>query len=207
MRVHKDKPGLDATKTPTALDVAWAAGIYEGEGSCVVSGKGKKSFSASVSQKDPELLYRMRDLFGGGVKFYQNVGPGHKFDCYHWVICGDRARAFLGAIYPHLTARRKAQIDSTSVRNFLDFAYDLLDLKNEFAPCDRFLALRERVQRFTRQHRVENAAKRVKYLDIYYQRKSQDPAWMEKHRLATQQWRNSRKEQLKAKVQKVQAIA
>ena len=58
MNIRRDKPGLDATKAPTALDVAWAAGIYEGEGSCVAGGTKGKSFSVTVTQKDPELLYR-----------------------------------------------------------------------------------------------------------------------------------------------------
>ena len=29
---YATKPELDATKTPTLLDIAWAAGVYEGEG-------------------------------------------------------------------------------------------------------------------------------------------------------------------------------
>ena len=206
MIVRKDKPGLDATKTPTALDVAWAAGIYEGEGSCVANGKKYASFSVTVSQKDPELLYRIRDFFGGGIKLY-DVGYQRKFQCYHWSICGDRARVFLGAIYPFLTSRRKAQIDSTSARVFLDYAYDLLVLNNAAGPCDRYQSLCARVQRFTREHRAENAAKRTKYLDTYYQRNSQDPAWMEKRRLATQQWRKTRKEQRQVEAQKIVAIA
>jgi hypothetical protein len=206
MNIRKDKPGLDATKAPTALDVAWAAGIYEGEGSCVASGRKGKSFSVTVSQKDPELLYRMREFFGGGIRLYY-VGKQGRFEIYHWVICGDRARAFLGTIYPFLTARRKAQIDSTSVRTFLDYASDLLVLNNADGPSDRYQALRARMQRFVGERRIKSAAKLVKYRDTYYQQKSQDPAWMEKRRLATQQWRKTRKEQRQVPAQKIVAIA
>jgi len=206
MIVRKDKSDLDATKIPTALDVAWAAGIYEGEGTCAASGTAGRSFSVTVTQKDPELLYRLRDLFGGGIKLY-NVGNQRRFECYHWVICGDRARAFLGAIYPFLTGRRRAQIDTTSASVFLEYANDLLRLTNANEPSVQYKALCERVQAFTRIHRAKNAAKRVKYLDTYYERKSEDPAWMEKRRLATQRWRNSRKEQQQAQAQKIVAIA
>jgi len=206
MNIRRDKPGLDATKAPTALDVAWAAGIYEGEGSCVAGGTKGKSFSVTVTQKDPELLYRLRDFFGGGIKLY-NVGDQRRFQCYCWAICGDRARAFLGTIYPFLTARRKAQIDSTSVRTFLDYASDLLVLNNADGPSDRYQILCATVQRFTGARRIKSAAKRAKYRDAYYQQKSQDPAWMEKRRLATQQWRKTRKEQRQVPAQKIVAIA
>ncbi len=125
--VRKDRDGFDATKKPTAIDVAWAAGIYEGEGSCCKAGHNGKSFNVLISQKDPELLYRLKELFGGRVSLYTNgVGKGGKFYVYHWSICGDRGRVFLSCIYPFLTARRKAQIEATSANDFLEYVADLL---------------------------------------------------------------------------------
>ena len=54
----------DPVKTPTELDIAWVAGFYEGEGH--VSGiKGRTM--AHLSQKDPEILFRVRELFGGSI--------------------------------------------------------------------------------------------------------------------------------------------
>src|ERR1700733_5848744 len=105
--VRKDRAGYDATKKPTAIDVAWAAGIYEGEGCCVKAGKNKQAFSVMVSQKDPELLYRLKEWFGGRVTLYKN-GVGKKdsnFQVYHWLVCGDRGRVFLACIFPFMTAR------------------------------------------------------------------------------------------------------
>jgi hypothetical protein len=108
-----NKPELDATKVPNALDIAWSAGIYEGEGTCRLCGHTKRGFMVSVAQKDPELLYRLRDWFGGSIRGVSKSG------CHNWEICGDRARIFIALIYGFLTARRKAQADGTRALEFL----------------------------------------------------------------------------------------
>lgn len=100
---------LEPTKVPTAMDVAWSAGIYEGEGCCQCSGRGR--FGLRVTQKDPEILYRLRDWFGGSIT-RQGV-------CKVWLACGDRARYFIALIYPFLTARRRFQVDSAQALEFL----------------------------------------------------------------------------------------
>lgn len=113
-----NKPELDATKVPTALDIAWSAGIYEGEGSCRLCGKTKRGFMVSVAQKDPELLYRLRDWFGGSI---QDQNPNH--ECYVWNACGDRARIFIALVYDVMTSRRKSQIEATGALDFLRGTY------------------------------------------------------------------------------------
>jgi hypothetical protein len=109
-------PRINATKQPSALDIAWAAGIYEGEGTCCMKPttrnikgriyKGQSDY-LSVTQRDQEILYRLRDFFGGSVYEYMVAGN----PCSRWTIHGQRARNFAEAIYPWLSARRKAQID------------------------------------------------------------------------------------------------
>lgn len=168
MIVHKNKAGLEPTKMPTAIDIAWAAGIYEGEGSCPIGGTDRRSFSVSVSQKDPEFLYKLRDWFGGGVKLY-NVGKEGRHTIYHWVVCGDNGRLFLASIYPFLTSRRRAQIDATRVSIFIEYVNDLIDLEKQELPCPRFESLRKRVEQFHRVHRVAANKKRSEYLKKYYQ--------------------------------------
>lgn len=114
-RTRPNRPELEATKIPTAIDIAWAAGIYEGEGSCRNAGKSKRGFMVSVAQKDPELLYRLREWFGGNVK-----PLGAKYDCCVWDVCGDRARIFIALVYDYMTVRRKSQIDATGALDFLE---------------------------------------------------------------------------------------
>jgi hypothetical protein len=188
--VRRDKPGLDAIKVPTNLDVAWAAGIYEGEGSCVCPNvNGSHSFGVQVSQKDPELLYKMRDMFGGSVKPYMNGG----FSIYHLKICGDRGRVFLATIYPYLTVRRKAQIDATRVKLFLNECTDIVNTPRESQECPIYAALWVRVGEYVEQQRKKAKNHRTEYQDKFYADRSKNPEWMEKRRLATAKWRAEKK--------------
>lgn len=110
-----DRPDLDPTQAPTPLDVAWAAGVYEGEGTCEIgsaigaSGRPDGSFRVSVTQKDRWLLDRLRDLFGGSVALHERT-KADRCPMYHWRVSGDRADAFIAAIYEYLSPRRKAQL-------------------------------------------------------------------------------------------------
>jgi hypothetical protein len=114
---HPSRPDLDPTTIPSPIDIAWAAGFYEGEGSC--QGYKKRSLVAHVCQKDPESLYRLRDLFGGSVNEYANPGMSGKGTIFKWVAGGDKARLFLALIYPFLTARRKSQVDKSRALEFM----------------------------------------------------------------------------------------
>jgi hypothetical protein len=199
MIIKRDRAGLDAKFTPNDLDIAWAAGVYEGEGSCVRSGHGKRSFSISIAQKDPEMLYRLRDFFGGTVKEYENSRGTNKngykpFMIFAWRVCGDRARIFLAVIYSYLTQRRQHQILSTPAGTFLQ----------EIGPIPRqgglplvTLKLAEYVTRY----RVENAEKRRDYLKKFHEnRKVNEPGYAEKRRQNTRNWRKRKKEALDSKV-------
>lgn len=100
----KQEPqSLLPTAEPTRDDVLFFAGFYEGEGSAC--GHKTGGTIVQVPQKDPEVLYRARSLWGGSIR--QPSGR----DVRVWVLTGDRARRFLQAIYPHLSSRRKEQIE------------------------------------------------------------------------------------------------
>lgn len=101
--------------TPDPYDIAWTAGIYEGEGSVACS-RGKV-VQARVSQKDRWLLERLLMLFGGSIVVHRSTG-GFIGDrrvmgegAYLWCLGGGRGRAFLQVIYPWLSPRRREQID------------------------------------------------------------------------------------------------
>jgi hypothetical protein len=191
--VRQDKTGLDPTKTPTPIDIAWAAGIFEGEGSCNAGGHDKKSFSAVVSQKDPELLYRLRDLFGGGIHQY-NVGDQNRFEVFHWTCCGDRGRVFLASIYPFLTARRKAQIDATRVREFLDIATDLISQKKDVAPCPIYAALWTRLEEFVAEQRQKAKEHTKQRLAEFDKARRSDPQKVAKRNAARRKLRELRRQ-------------
>jgi hypothetical protein len=111
---------LEPVRKPTGLEIAYFAGFFDGEGSATPN-KNYKGVCVKLSQKDPELLYRMRDLWGGSVRFWATKSAkgswifegyeSYKNPIYVWAISGDRARFFLKQIYPYMSSRRKAQID------------------------------------------------------------------------------------------------
>lgn len=112
--IGKMKPGLEATKSPTAFDIVWAAGLYEGEGTCTRSGSNKKfprgfTTQASISQKDKWVLERCRELFGGSISTRGSSGI-KQGEISTWRVSGPRARGFLMTIYKFLSPRRKEQV-------------------------------------------------------------------------------------------------
>jgi|SRR2546427_4668587 len=94
------------TEHPTTQDICWAAGIYEGEGTCCHRAS-TGADNCSVTQKDAWLPNKLRDLFGGKVYYIQpKSGDNH----YRWMVWGARARGFLLTTYKFLSPRRQAQI-------------------------------------------------------------------------------------------------
>ncbi len=90
-----------AGRPPSLAEIAWASGLYEGEGS--VTGVGQ----AFITQKEPWVLLRVRDLFGGTVGG-PYVWTTRRF--YRWHAAGARGRGFLMTVYPFLSPRRQRQI-------------------------------------------------------------------------------------------------
>ena len=99
-------------RIPSDLDVAWIAGLYEGEGSCN-NIKGRSL--AVIYQKDPEILFWCRELFGGRIT---EIRVGTDKNCHVWAVNGDHARVLLQAIYPFLSSRRKVQLEAASIWRF-----------------------------------------------------------------------------------------
>jgi hypothetical protein len=114
------KAGLEAIERPSILDIAWAAGIWEGEGSVTgpwatrKDGYRYRQIQATVCQADPWLIERFRALFGGTIRIakagnYQS-NQVSRCDISVWTVTGARARGFLMTIWKFLSPRRHAQI-------------------------------------------------------------------------------------------------
>jgi hypothetical protein len=98
----------EAIETPCVTDIAWAAGIYEGEGCITDRGTG-----IQVSQRDRWLLDRLRSLFGGTVGGpYSQTDPttSNRKPIHRWILHGVRAQAFIVEIWPYLSPRRQKQL-------------------------------------------------------------------------------------------------
>lgn len=105
---------VEPVKQPSDIDIAWVAGLYEGEGTCWDTSKGQ--IMCGIYQKDPEILYWCLEMFGGSISQNRHKIPDKV--CNIWNLSGDNARMFLQVIYPFMSARRKVQIDATSFRRF-----------------------------------------------------------------------------------------
>ena len=83
----------------SARDFQWAAGFYEGDGSC---GSTAGGCLATIGQKQRWSVDRMAAFFGGNTK---PIGA-----YFRWSATGARARGFLMSIYGLLSPRRQEQI-------------------------------------------------------------------------------------------------
>jgi hypothetical protein len=115
--VYAQKSELLPIKTPSAIEVAWAAGVYEGEGT--IRQQRYSTCTAQVVQKDPEILYKLRDWFGGRVRMAHSKSVPVEKQCYMWTCFGDMGRLFIIQIYGFLSTRRRAQVDATRTFDFL----------------------------------------------------------------------------------------
>lgn len=92
-------------------DIAWAAGIFEGEGTtCPSNAKRNYTVVAAVTQKDLWLLRRLQELFGGSVDQYPQQYRNTTRLYGRWRLTGPAARGFLMTIYTFMSPRRKDQI-------------------------------------------------------------------------------------------------
>ena len=102
-----------ASKSPGLTDIAWAAGLVEGEGSIIAYKKLKAAQGYSgklvVYQKGRWILDKLATLFGGTVSPNRRDDSG---DVTHWVwqTHGPRARGLMMSMYPWFSPRRKAAV-------------------------------------------------------------------------------------------------
>lgn len=95
-----------------ALDIAYAAGLFEGEGS--VHGRKGHGARAAVSMSDREPLVRLQETFGGNLRGpYRRKGAKacHKA-LYVWALCGwDPVEELFRQLAPWLSPRRTKQFE------------------------------------------------------------------------------------------------
>ena len=83
----------------TPAEVAWLAGIYEGEGSCsITSGR---AIRVEIVMTDKDVVERIQLLTGlGSVASLAPRGENHK-TAYRWSVGSVKAVDFLTAILPY----------------------------------------------------------------------------------------------------------
>lgn len=89
------------------IDIKYAAGFFDGEG-CVgiYPREGRHNthhrLRTSVAQKNPAILYRLEERWGG----YLTGGQGTSQVCYRWNLGPRGSEIFLREIEPYLTQKR-----------------------------------------------------------------------------------------------------
>jgi hypothetical protein len=94
----------------TDAEAAWAAGLFEGEGSIGVNWvKGRPYASMSMMLTDDDVLYRFRDLIGGSVSTAIDRG-GNTKPIWQWRLYGRvKVEPVIRIFWPWLGDRRKHQ--------------------------------------------------------------------------------------------------
>lgn len=90
----------------TAIDLAWAAGFYDGEG-CTMSFRIKhhRYTRTIISQKDTEVLIKFKNIVGCG-KIYTRTDR----QLSYWQTCNEKdARKVIEMIYPYLGSIKQCQ--------------------------------------------------------------------------------------------------
>ncbi len=107
------KASLAPAATPTINDICWAAGLYEGDGSCGHDGHTSQHAEVQQVESGRWVTAKLRSLFGGSdlpVPRKKGTHVAEDRTDFRWTVTGARARGFLQTIYVLLSPRRQEQI-------------------------------------------------------------------------------------------------
>ena len=100
--------------------IIWAAGFWEGEGSCGVyfqTDKRYRRIMSSVTQADKAPILVFKELFGGCVS-EEDKNPGVFKIQHKWAVQGQRAYIFLKTILPHVQSKYKKNQINKALREW-----------------------------------------------------------------------------------------
>src|SRR5687768_7217556 len=92
-------------------DVAWAAGVFEGEGAATISGRGRPHLA--IRTTDEWTARRVADILGGVVygPYSNDYADGYvRKPVFMWKAAGDLAFSVAWTLYTYLSPRRQARI-------------------------------------------------------------------------------------------------
>jgi len=93
---------------------AWAAGLFNGEGSTYLKIANKKDpyIAISIGQKNREVL----DIFHEIFEFVGTVSNPDKFDCHRFRCSGAKAEEILEKMAPWLSIEKASQYEQVRAR-------------------------------------------------------------------------------------------
>ena len=90
------------------LDLHWASGFLEAEGSFHFSKQ--KHLHVAASQVQTEPLKRLKRIFGGNIYNHQKARTPNHRDTLQWMAVGSRAAGVCMTLYSLMSEKRKGQI-------------------------------------------------------------------------------------------------
>ena len=104
---HAKRQPVPSRARPSMLNLYWAAGFIEGEGSFILN---RGSCYIAVHQKQREPLERLLAWFGGIIR-QRPTDKRWPNSLYHdWRAAGVRARGIMMTLYQLMSPRRQEQI-------------------------------------------------------------------------------------------------
>lgn len=94
------------------LTTAWAAGLFEGEGTITRLGASTHRWQVAIVSTDEDVLRSFQSVMGGKVYGPYTRGKAHYKQQWRWSIA-DKAGllAFAKKVRPYLHARRRSRLD------------------------------------------------------------------------------------------------
>lgn len=103
----------ELTFAPNQNELAWLAGLLEGEG-CFYLAPDRKRLAVKVSMSDVDVIKRVGDIFGGlPPRGYEPSNPRDKRDrktMYEVSLSGHQAAQVMYAVLPYMGMRRSLKI-------------------------------------------------------------------------------------------------
>ena len=100
-------------------DIAWATGVFEGEGCISMSQSGSRpKVRLTLGMCDLDIVARVQSVFGGagslrehhGTEHDAGVAAGTRKRQWKWDVCAfEHVQAILAMMWPYLGARRRAK--------------------------------------------------------------------------------------------------
>jgi hypothetical protein len=151
----------EPTMTPSDTDLAWAAGIMDGEGCIAIKLDSKKpgwtrhELKVDVTNTNEPIIRKLQAMFGGGISIPKSQGPNRR-RVAHWQIYGRRAAGCLRAILPYMVAKKPEAVLAIEMADTLVAYADYNANSGQGAPrpSDEVLVrrqeIREELQRLKR---------------------------------------------------------
>ena len=96
---------------PSSVELAWTAGIIDGDGSITLTRRSKRPFRSpvvAVDSTDVEILHELSRLFGGHTVTKKKARQHHR-QAWAWRLVGsENIIAFLSQVLPYMRCKVKA---------------------------------------------------------------------------------------------------